>query len=131
MSNPKLEKAIINLERALQSLNQFVTDPIITDRDRAGVIQGFEYTYECFWKTFQKLASEDGLPSQSPRLAIKAGFDLGYISDEAEGIWLNMMKDRNLTTHTYNKSLAEQMVTRIQNEYLPAFNESHKKLKAQ
>lgn len=61
--------ALANLERAFAELESYLALPIAHGRDKAGLIQGFEFTFELFWKTFQKLAPEAGLEASSPREA--------------------------------------------------------------
>ena len=121
MSIIKTKIAYSNLEKAFNSLQEFLIEPILTKRDRAGVIQAFEYTYEQFWKTFKKIAEAEQLEAHSPRQAIQAAFSLKVIETQDEPIWIEIIKIRNETSHTYNEDQAIQAVEKIQKKFLPAF----------
>ena len=71
-------QALQNLERAMGELESYAALPVVNRRDKAGLIQAFEFTFELFWRTFQKLAPE-GLEAPSPREALLAGVKLHLI----------------------------------------------------
>jgi hypothetical protein len=50
-------QALQNLERAMGELETYAALPIVHRRDKAGLIQAFEFTFDLFWKTFQKLVT--------------------------------------------------------------------------
>jgi nucleotidyltransferase substrate binding protein (TIGR01987 family) len=112
-----------NLTRAVAKLEAFVSEPILTERDRAGIIQAFEFSFELAWKAIQKYARTEGVEAASPRRAIEAGIHLGLIGSDKEATWLSMMADRNLTTHTYQEAVAQQVCARIVGRYTGAFRE--------
>lgn len=91
-----------NLKQAFGQLESYLSEPAKTDRDRAGVIQAFEFTFEQFWKAFQKVAGAQGLEANSPRQALQAAFQIRLIESMEENVWLEMLKDRNLTSHVYH-----------------------------
>lgn len=47
-------------------------------------------------------------------------------SDESD--WLNMLKDRNLTSHTYQEKLSKEIFERIQKTYFPILEKTSKRL---
>lgn len=114
-------KTLANLANAVASLREFVKEPILTNRDQAGVVQGFEFCYELFWKAFKKIAEDQGGSVGLPKQAFAAALQVGLISPEEEQKWILIMKDRNLTSHVYNQDLAKAMVQRIVLDYLPLF----------
>ena len=124
------ETAVGNLSRALAQLEAFAALPIETDRDRAGLVQGFEFTFELFWKYFQKVAPDAGLTANTPREALRAGVLLRCITDAESNSWTLMLRDRNLTSHTYNLPLAKEIVGRIVSEYLPCFRSAMARIRA-
>lgn len=114
-------RALGNLERALAELESYAALPIVNRRDKAGLIQAFEFTFELFWKLFQKLAPDAGLEASSPREALIAAAKLHLISAEEREAWSKMLRDRNLSSHTYNASIADEIVERLLGSYLACF----------
>ena len=106
---------------ALGSLERALAAPITEDRDLAGIIKNFEFTYETGWKYLRALLEDQGIESNTPREAIEKGYQSKIIQDQAT--WLGLMKDRNLTVHTYDRKFAEEMVERIRVSYFPAFRD--------
>jgi len=124
-----LSAALANLERAFAELESYLTLPITHQRDKAGLIQGFEFTFEIFWKAFQKLAPDAGLEASSPRESLMAGLKLHLITPEEAPHWSQMLRDRNLTSHTYNQSVADEIVERLVRDYVPCFREALARLR--
>lgn len=114
-------RALQNLERAMAELEDYVALPIVNRRDKAGLIHAFEFTFELFWKMFQKLAPESGLEAASPREALLAAAKLHLIAGSEQAAWSQMLRDRNLTSHTYNAPLADEIVQRLLSSYLGCF----------
>jgi nucleotidyltransferase substrate binding protein (TIGR01987 family) len=116
---PKLADAFANYQKAFTSLERALAEPVRTERDIAGVIQTFEFVYELAWKNLKRLLEFDGQFTQTPRETLSAAFQVGFIADES--VWLDMMKDRNLSVHTYDEKFAREMLERIRNHYFPRF----------
>lgn len=122
------KKGLTNFELTLKSLKDFVQEPISNERDKAGIIQAFEYTFEQCWKALQQEASTQGVTVGSPKAAFSFAMQSGFIEQKNERLWLEMLEDRNLTSHTYKKELADQVIARIMNQYLEAFTELLRRL---
>jgi nucleotidyltransferase substrate binding protein (TIGR01987 family) len=110
-----------NVERALAELEEYAALPIANRRDKAGLIQGFEFTFELFWKLFMKLAPDAGIEARSPREALIAGAQLRLIDEAEQTHWTRMLLDRNQTSHTYNADLADEIIGRVVGIYLDCF----------
>jgi len=81
---------------------------------RDAAIQRFEYTTEAVWKAAQLYLREfEGLELASPKSVIRASCQVGLLCDDDARLALAMVDDRNLTSHTYNEELAEQIYTRL------------------
>ena len=124
---PKIDISILNLERALGELNSYIGESTGRRIEKSGIIQAFEFSYEAFWNLFRKIAESLGKPAPMPRLAIGAAFQLGLIDNETT--WIKMMKDRNLTSHTYNEKTADRIHDMIVKEYAPEMNGALKNIK--
>ncbi|HMP77369.1 MAG TPA: HI0074 family nucleotidyltransferase substrate-binding subunit [Kiritimatiellia bacterium] len=105
-----LESMLATFEQAVSTLREALALPK-SDIVRDAAIQRFEYSFELAWKTIRQFARAEGLQSDSPTSAIRAAFRLGWIGDEA--LWLQMKEDRNLTTHTYDETTAEDLFMRL------------------
>jgi nucleotidyltransferase substrate binding protein (TIGR01987 family) len=115
-------KSLANAEAALSQLTAFLEAPAVSDRDRAGVIQAFEFTFEAIWKLLKHLAEGEGLTAESPKRALIAAYKMGVVKDET--LWLEMLRDRNLTSHVYHVDLAERIFAAIRDRYAAALEES-------
>jgi len=94
---------------------------------KAGLIQIFEISFELAWKIMKDYLEAEGfLEIKSPRDAIKQAFNIELI---AQGhVWLEALENRNLSVHTYNEALANELVNNIKNSYLPLLLELKNKL---
>jgi nucleotidyltransferase substrate binding protein (TIGR01987 family) len=89
-----------------------------TDIVRDAAIQRFEFTFELVWKTLQLYLEHEGLESSGPRAVLKRTFVMRLIPDQDEAdVWLQMLDDRNLTSHAYDDTLAVRIYTRIVQDY--------------
>jgi nucleotidyltransferase substrate binding protein, HI0074 family len=100
--------------RRLQEAVAQTGDAILRD----ATIQRFEFSFELAWKTMQRYLQHQGVEANGPRQTLKQAFVAGLIaSAEDADIWLAMLDDRNLTTHTYRESLAETIAAHIREHY--------------
>lgn len=104
MTSDKLKKSLINFEKATRRFSEVLQEPVSSIVMDA-TIQRFEFTYELLWKTL-KIFLEDihGIRAGSPRLVFKEAYALSII--DQEDIFLEMIKSRNLLSHTYNEEQA-------------------------
>ncbi len=96
--------------------------------EKEGIIQRFEFTLELGWKTLKDRMESDGLllTQISPKMVVKEAFKAKYI-DQIE-IWLDMINDRNLLSHTYDFKVMEEVIPDIQKRYSPALSALYKSL---
>jgi nucleotidyltransferase substrate binding protein (TIGR01987 family) len=82
--------------------------------NRDASIQRFEYTYEAVWKAAQLyLRVSENLELASPTAVTRACFRAAILGEEQGRTAMNMARDRNLTVHTYNEELADQIYSRL------------------
>ncbi len=107
-----LGRAVQRLEEALQKVQQHRGDEDYAFyRDAA--IQRFEFTFEIFWKALKVVLEHEGIVWRSPRSCIREFFAVGYVSEEHARLLLEMVEARNLTVHTYQENIAENVVRQL------------------
>lgn len=118
------EQRFVNYKRALSRLNEAVSQSIdaeLSELEREGLIQRFEYTYELAWKTLQDLLREKGyVDLKGPKDVLNQAFLVGYI--EGDATWRAMKKSRELTSHTYDQDTACEIATAIVERYWRVLN---------
>lgn len=97
--------------------------------ERQGLIQAFEFTHELAWKVMKDYAHYQGNVSiAGSRDATRAAFEMGLLKDG--DVWMEMIKSRNQTSHTYNKSVAEQIIHQVLTGYYSAFKVFSQKMES-
>jgi nucleotidyltransferase substrate binding protein (TIGR01987 family) len=113
------ERGFILLRSALEGrgIEEF------NDLELEGLIQRFEYTFELAWKTLKDYLEHNGvvLAQITPASVIKAAFTAKVIED-GQG-WIDMLKHRNLMSHTYDFAKFQDAVAAIRSRYLSALNQ--------
>jgi nucleotidyltransferase substrate binding protein (TIGR01987 family) len=116
-----------NFCKALTQLTKFIDKGNLNELELQGLIQSFEYTHELAWKTLKDFLENRGNKDiYGSKDATRESFKLNLIS-EGE-IWMDMIKSRNQTSHTYNEETTEKISAAILNEYFQAFVNLQKKL---
>lgn len=124
------EQRLQNFSMALQQLKAAVElskTKALSDLEKQGTIQAFEFTHELAWNVIKDYFEYQGTMSiMGSRDAAREGFQKGLISQGE--IWMEMIKSRNKTSHTYNKSVADEIVAKIHNEYFAEFVQLESKM---
>jgi nucleotidyltransferase substrate binding protein (TIGR01987 family) len=116
-----------NYLKALSQLNRYVSQESLNELEQQGLIQAFEYTYELGWTVLKDFLEEQGNSRiYGSRDAITEGFKTGLIED-GDG-WMQMFKDRNKTSHTYNEETANEILVNIKNTYINHLNAFKEKM---
>ena len=102
-----------NYCRALDQLTRFLDRDELNELEEQGLIQSFEYNHELAWNTLKDFLEERGVENlygskDTSREAFKAGL-LGDREEDGK-IWMKMIDSRNLTSHTYNKETAQEII---------------------
>lgn len=104
-------KADVNKENAEEILDEIIKE---------GLIQRFEYTHELAWNVMKDFLSDMGdIQIYGSKDATREAFKAGLIQNG--DVWMEMIKSRNKTSHTYNEETADEIFTKILNEYHSAF----------
>jgi nucleotidyltransferase substrate binding protein (TIGR01987 family) len=117
-SDVKLELA--QLERAYKRFEEVLKrDPLKDDIAIDASIQRFEFTYELGWKTLRRFLSLEGVIAATPKEVLQEAFRLGWLI-EGDAFWSQIIKDRNMTSDTYDQKIALSVYQRVKT-YAPAF----------
>lgn len=115
--NEKSDIIYADLEKALQFLADTLQQPK-NDYMRAAAIKAFEICFDLSWKYLQARLQEDGLSANSPKAVFREAGKSGLISEVKQ--WLEFIKQRNLSVHTYKSVLADEVYAMARDEFLPA-----------
>jgi nucleotidyltransferase substrate binding protein (TIGR01987 family) len=130
MTNPKeirYKQRFIQFEKAFLLLEESVQMEEYTKIERAGLIQFFEITFELSWKLLKDYLESSGYLVKSPRDAIKKAFQVEIIQEGHH--WIDALDDRNITVHTYNEELAEEIRISIKEKYFPIIKKLYNYIK--
>jgi len=109
----RMKERLAIARQALRTLQDILKQPK-TAVVRDATIQRFEYTFEAVWKAVQLyLRVAEGLEAGSPKSAIRTSFRVALLTEDQARKAMTTADDRNLTVHTYNESLADQIYSRI------------------
>jgi nucleotidyltransferase substrate binding protein (TIGR01987 family) len=119
-----------NYQKALQQLKEAVElkrQRELSNLEKQGMIQAFEYTHELAWKMLSDfLKSRGAAEIYGSRDASRQAFQLGLVEDGE--LWMKMIQSRNLTSHVYDESIAEEMIRLISDHYYDAFEKLSMKM---
>lgn len=92
------------------------------------LVKRFEFTYEMAWKALKRYLDYLGIEAKAPRNVFKEAFSQGIIIDE--NVWLDMIEQRNLTSHIYDEFQIQDILNKKEN-YKKAFIELKAKLESE
>ena len=109
-----------NYKKALSQLEKFIAKGKLNELEEQGLIQAFEYTHELAWNVLRDYLRENGhIHLYGSRDATREAFKLELIQDGET--WMDMINDRNRTSHTYNQATADQIANNITQRFFPLF----------
>ena len=116
------EQRFMNFKKALARLQMVQASDLasLSDLEKEGLIQRFEYTYELSWKTLQDFLRYKGY-TDFANATLSLALQDGYITD-ADG-WRKMKKSRELMSHTYDEGQADLIASDIIEIYTHLFTQ--------
>lgn len=111
-----------NFASALKTLALSDRQDLDNEFVQGGIIAKFSLQFELSWKLMKELLRYEGdgvAATGSPREIIKAAYR--YYDCMDEQVWLQMLRDRNDTTHIYDAELANRLVQAVIETYIPEF----------
>lgn len=115
----RYQQRLKTADAALKTLLEIIGSPHVSDIQRDAAIQRFEYSFEAVWKAARAYLLEvEGIEVASPKKVLRTSGEIGHLSEEQVFLGLQMVDDRNLTSHTYHEGLAKRIY-----EQLPPYAE--------
>lgn len=121
----KYNKLVQAVDRLREAIGDYQRAPLASIRD--GAIQRFEFCTELVWKTLREYLIDQGYTGiNSPKSVMRQAYADGLIDNEQA--WIDLLNDRNLTTHIYDEATAARIYDLIVSRYCPMFAAVVKKL---
>lgn len=112
-----------NYKRALHQLTlavQLMAQRPLSNLEQQGLVQGFEFTHELAWNVLKDYLEYEGIHGLvGSRSTVREAFKRGLVAHGEA--WMDMIDKRNLSIHTYNLEVADQLVSAIRDTYYPEF----------
>lgn len=117
------EQRFSNYKKALAKLGEAVqldAERPLSELERQGIIQAFEFTHELAWKVMQDFFIYQGNTEiRGSKDATRQAFSVELITDGEH--WMEMIKNRNLSSHTYNEEISAEIYRNIVEAFYPLF----------
>ena len=118
VSMSRLEQRIENFQKSFEILSKSViayNNDKQNDVMHMALIQSFEVTFELGRKVLKDYLEDKEIIVQFPKDVIKEAFQKGVISEGQ--MWIDMLKDRNISSHEYNMDKIDKVLENISNIY--------------
>lgn len=125
----KFQIKLNNYKKALERLHEAIEEEKHTKSlaVRDGAIKRFEFTSELAWKTIREYLLAEGMTDiNSPKKVMREAFNNNIIEDD-QG-WIQILDDRNSTSHIYDEDDANDVYERIISAHIKLFDELMKKM---
>jgi len=116
-----------NFEKSFKLLEDAIKIENPSILEKAGIIQFFETTFELSWKLLKDYLEYQGFIVKSPRDTIKRAYENDLIDNGKT--WLEALNDRNLTVHTYDEIVANEVYETIKSKYFILLKELYNTFK--
>lgn len=117
-----------NSEKAFNQLTAAVGKRELSDLEKAGCIQVYEFTFELAWKTLNDYLKFQNVDVKFPRDTIKESYKYELIGDG--DLWMDMLEKRNLMSYTYDETNADLAYGLISGSYYNVIRTVYEKLKS-
>ena len=123
MPDIRWKQRLENYKRALGTLERgaaLAAERELTELERQGLIQGFEFTHELAWNVLKDYLEFLGFADfHGSKDTVRLAFRENII--ENGETWMAMIRSRNLSSHTYNIETAEELTRSILGSYIGEF----------
>jgi nucleotidyltransferase substrate binding protein (TIGR01987 family) len=116
-----------NYTKAVGQLTRFIEKGELNEFEKQGLVQCFEYTYELAWNTIKDFFEAQGeVGILGSRDAFRLAFQRGLV--EHGDAWMDMIRSRQRTSHTYNEEVVQAITHDIAAVYFAEFVALHQRL---
>jgi len=122
----RFEDGLYNYRRALDRFCEALDRRETLEREGFGdifldlAVKRFEFTFEMAWKAIRRCLDFLGVEAKYPRACFKEAYAIGLLTNEP--VWLEMIEQRNLTSHVYNQEEVRGILIRL-DDYRHNFEE--------
>ena len=132
MEDIRWKQRFNNYIKAFQTLREAVilaSERELSNLEKQGLIQSFEFTHELAWNVLKDYQEDKGIVGLlGSKDASRSAFKNGLI--ENGEAWMEMIKCRNLSSHTYSSDIANEIVNKVIDLFYPEFDAMAKKFTA-
>lgn len=124
----KAQRALASLKIALERMDRFKNSGVTEVFDyeetyrmmRDSMVQRFEYTFDLTWKYLGMSLDAAGIAieSRAPKAVFREALKAKYLSEEQARRAIEMVNDRNVTTHGYDEEVVESVCRNIPDYYI-------------
>ncbi|MFA7566329.1 MAG: nucleotidyltransferase substrate binding protein [Alkalispirochaeta sp.] len=119
-SDVRWKQRLQSYDRAMVQFAKFIEKGELNELEEQGLIQAFEYTFELGWNLLRDYLIDRGAVDLfGSRDVIREAFSVGLVADGE--VWMEMLQDRNRTSHTYNRATAEAIAEAVRRRYYSRF----------
>jgi nucleotidyltransferase substrate binding protein (TIGR01987 family) len=115
MEDIRWKQRLQNYKRALTTITKAVelaSSRELSELEKQGVIQGFEFSFELAWNVMKDFLEEQGISGIiGSKNAVRYAFQKELITDGQ--VWMDMIESRNLASHSYDEEKAENIYNNI------------------
>lgn len=118
------KSSFLLLEKSINAYNSDKNNEVF----HLAVIQSFEIIFELSWKLMKDYLFLQGIELYTPREVIKESFSINFLEDGQ--LWIDMLADRNASSHEYSNEKIFIILEKISNIYFSEFKKLEKLVEA-
>jgi nucleotidyltransferase substrate binding protein (TIGR01987 family) len=126
------KQRFLNYEKALLTLQNAVelsSTRVLSDLEKQGMIQGFEFTFELAWNVMKDYLTHKGITGIiGSKDAVRHAYSNSLIPDGQ--IWMDMIEGRNLAAHSYSEETADKLTKKITEVFFAQFADFAAKMRS-
>jgi nucleotidyltransferase substrate binding protein (TIGR01987 family) len=116
------QQRFANYQRALSQLKKFIDKGDLNELEQTGLIKAFEFTHELAWNVMKDYFEYQGNTTiTGSRDATREAFQKNLVADGEN--WMEMIKSRNMSSHTYNPETANAIGKLVLEVYFQLFQQ--------